>query len=57
MEAIRYPSPDTAIVIGKSATVLAGQSQPVLTSRGYDTWVLTRNDCKWQVDAFYTSPE
>ncbi|MGK8509586.1 hypothetical protein ACRS5S_16560 [Nocardia asiatica] len=44
-------------MIGKSATVLAGQSQPVLTSRGYDTWVLTRNDCKWQVDAFYTSPE
>ncbi|GAA2814345.1 SgcJ/EcaC family oxidoreductase [Nonomuraea dietziae] len=57
VEAIRYPSPDTAIVIGKSATVLAGQSEPVSTSRGHDTWVLSRYDGMWQVHAFHTSPE
>lgn len=57
VESIRYPSSDTAIVIGKSATVLAGESEPVSSSHAHDTWVLSRNDGTWQVDAFHTSPE
>ncbi|MEV0168953.1 uncharacterized protein (TIGR02246 family) [Nonomuraea fuscirosea] len=57
VDSIRYPSSDTAIVIGKSATIAAGQSEPLPTSRGHDTWVLSRNDDKWQVQAFHTSPE
>jgi uncharacterized protein (TIGR02246 family) len=57
VDSIRYPSPDTAIVIGKSATIPAGQTEPVSTSRGHDTWVLSRNGGRWQVHAFHTSPE
>lgn len=57
VESIRYPRPDAAIVIGKSATIPAGQSEPMPASRGHDTWVLARNDGTWQVHAFHTSPE
>jgi uncharacterized protein (TIGR02246 family) len=59
VQSIRYPTPDTAIVVSRGRVRLAGEpatgepaDQPWL-----DTWVLARVGDGWRVAAFHSCPE
>lgn len=57
VQGIRFPAADTAIVISKGAVLLAGHAAPVAESRSVDTWVLSKRDGTWRVEAFHNCPE
>jgi uncharacterized protein (TIGR02246 family) len=48
---------DAAIVIGTSAAVMAGETEPPASRWGMDTWVLARSNGGWLVKAFHTCPK
>jgi uncharacterized protein (TIGR02246 family) len=54
---IRFVGTDVAIVISKGAVVPAGRTVPDAASRALETWVLTRPDGTWRVQAFHNCPE
>jgi uncharacterized protein (TIGR02246 family) len=54
---IRFVTADAAIVTSKGAVLLAGQAEPDAASRALETWVLSRQDGAWQVQAFHNCPE
>lgn len=41
----------------KGAVLLAGQAEPDAASRALETWVLSRQDGAWRVQAFHNCPE
>ncbi|MRH91496.1 SgcJ/EcaC family oxidoreductase [Nocardia sp. SYP-A9097] len=52
---VRFPSPDTAIVVSRSGVLLAGQTEPnrwVLA-----TWVLTRGVTGWAIASYHNCEE
>ncbi len=57
VQGIRFPAADTAIVISKGAVLLAGHAALVAESRSVDTWVLSKGDGTWRVEAFHNCPE
>jgi uncharacterized protein (TIGR02246 family) len=56
VENIRFADPATAIVITDSVTVHPGEPEPPAQQRERATWVLTRHDGKWLIDAYASSP-
>ncbi|MFI1917875.1 SgcJ/EcaC family oxidoreductase [Nocardia sp. NPDC020380] len=44
---IRFPNPDTAIVVSRSAVVMAGESDVPEDRWGVATWVMIRRDGRW----------
>jgi len=54
---IRFVTGDVAIVTSKGAVLLAGQAEPEAASRALETWVLSRQDGTWRVQAFHNGPE
>ena len=54
---IRFVAADAAIVTSKGAVLLVGQAEPDAASRALETWVLSRQDGTWRVQAFHNCPE
>ncbi len=54
---IRFVTEDVAIVTSKGAVLLAGQAEPDAASRALETWVLSRQDSAWRVQAFHNCPD
>jgi len=57
VQSIRFPSREVAIVISRSGIQLAGQTEVAAETRSVDTWVLSRLDRSWQVEAFHSTPQ
>ena len=57
VQSIRFPGADTAIVISKGGIVYAGQTGTAAETRSVETWVLSRQDGTWRIEAFHNSPE
>ena len=56
VENIRFTDPATAIVITDSFTVHPGEPEPPARQRERATWILTRHDGTWLIDAYASSP-
>jgi uncharacterized protein (TIGR02246 family) len=54
---VRLIDPDAAIVIGRGAVVMPGQTEPAPGSATLNTWVLSRRTGGWRVEAFHGCPE
>ncbi len=54
---IRFVAADVAVVTSKGAVLFAGQAEPDAASRALETWVLSRQDGTWRVQAFHNCPE
>jgi uncharacterized protein (TIGR02246 family) len=50
---VRFLSDDVAIVTSQSAIVFPGQSEPAEQTRAFDTWVLSKRNGSWRVEAFH----
>ena len=57
VQSIRFLGDSAALVISKGAVLLAGQTEPAQESRGLDTWVLSKQDGTWLIEAFHNCPE
>lgn len=57
VQSIRFLGVDVAIVISKGAVLMAGQTEPAAEGRALETWVLSRQDGTWRVEAFHNCPE
>jgi len=57
VQSIRFVGAEAAIVISKGAVLLAGQTEPASDSRALETWVLSKADGNWRVEAFHNCPE
>jgi uncharacterized protein (TIGR02246 family) len=57
VQGIRMLGPDAAVVISRGAIVMAGQTEPAVETRSLETWVLSRQDGTWRVEAFHNCPE
>jgi len=56
VHSIRFTDPGTAIVITDSVTVPHGEPEPAAHQRERATWVLSRRDGRWLIDAYHSSP-
>ncbi len=54
---IRFVAADAAVVTSEGTVLLAGQAEPDAASRALETWVLSRQDGAWLVQAFHNCPE
>lgn len=50
---VRAVAPETAVVTGRSAFVLAGEAEPTPDHIALTTWVLARHDGAWQIEAYH----
>ena len=57
VQSIRFVGPDTAIVFSRGVIQFADQPAPAPESRTLDSWVLSRQDDTWRVEAFHNCPE
>jgi uncharacterized protein (TIGR02246 family) len=57
VQTVRFLGDGTAIVISKSATTLAGETEPAAGWREWATWVLTRHEGRWLIEAYHGCPE
>jgi uncharacterized protein (TIGR02246 family) len=57
VQSIRFPAADMAIVISKGGIQFAGQASPAPETRSVDTWLLSRQDRSWRVEAYHSCPE
>jgi uncharacterized protein (TIGR02246 family) len=57
VQSIRFPAAEMAIVISKGGIQFAGQASPAPETRSVDTWLLSRPDGSWRVEAFHNCPE
>jgi uncharacterized protein (TIGR02246 family) len=57
VQTIRLVGADVAIVISKGAMLLAGQTEPDAENRALATWVLSKQDGTWRVQAFHNCPQ
>jgi uncharacterized protein (TIGR02246 family) len=53
---IRLVGRDTAIVVSKTAVLMAGEQEVPADRQRIGTWVLTRQDGRWLVAAFANAP-
>jgi uncharacterized protein (TIGR02246 family) len=56
VQAIRFPGDRTAVVISNSGTVLAGEPGAPADRSERVTWLLSRRDGRWLVEAYHSSP-
>ncbi|MEV1177463.1 SgcJ/EcaC family oxidoreductase [Nonomuraea sp. NPDC049784] len=57
VQSIRFVDADVAIVISKGAVLLADQTEPDAANHALETWVLSRQDSLWRVQAFHNCPQ
>jgi uncharacterized protein (TIGR02246 family) len=57
VQSIRFLGTGTAIVISTGAVLMAGQTEPAAETRSLETWVLSRHNGNWRVEAFHNCPE
>ena len=57
VQAVRFTDPGTAIVITDSITALPGDPEPPVQQHERATWVLSRYDGRWLIDAYHSSPK
>jgi uncharacterized protein (TIGR02246 family) len=57
VRSIRHPADGTAIVISDSTTVFPGEAGPAAERRERATWVLSRHDGRWLIDAYHGGPD
>ena len=57
LQAIRFPGDRTAVVISNSATVLAGEPEDPAERWERVTWLLSRRDGRWLIEAYHSSPQ
>ncbi|MGV9664430.1 SgcJ/EcaC family oxidoreductase [Nocardia niigatensis] len=50
---VRFPVPGTAIVVSRSAVVLAGRSEPPADGWIVATWTLIHRDGRWLVTSYH----
>ena len=48
---VRFLSADTAVVVTESATIFPGETEPSPDRQHLVTWILTRHDGRWLVEA------
>ncbi|MEC3918925.1 SgcJ/EcaC family oxidoreductase [Nocardia sp. CDC160] len=53
---VRFPIPDTAIVVSRDAILMAGESEPPQDRWVRSTWTMIRRDGRWLLTAFHTCP-
>jgi uncharacterized protein (TIGR02246 family) len=56
LQAIRFLSDRTAVVISSSATVFAGEPEAPAERWERVTWLLSRRDGRWLIEAYHSSP-
>jgi uncharacterized protein (TIGR02246 family) len=56
VQSMRFLTPDTAIVVTRSATLFPGKDEAPAERRDLATWVLTRRDFQWFVEAYHSCP-
>jgi uncharacterized protein (TIGR02246 family) len=54
---IRFVAADVAVVTSEGGVLFAGQAEPDAASRALETWVLSRQDGAWRVQAFHNCPQ
>lgn len=57
VQSIRFPVAEMAIVISRGGIQFAGQASLAPETRSVDTWLLSRQDGSWRVEAFHNCPE
>ena len=57
VQAVRRTDPGTAIVITDSITALPGEPEPPVQQHERATWVLSRHDGRWLINAYHSSPK
>jgi uncharacterized protein (TIGR02246 family) len=57
VQSIRFLGTGTAIAISKGAVLMAGQTEPAAETGSLETWVLSRHNGSWRVEAFHNCPE
>ena len=55
-QSVRFLSGDTAIVVTESATIFPGEAEAPPDRQHLVTWVLTRHDGQWLVEANHICP-
>jgi uncharacterized protein (TIGR02246 family) len=55
-QSLRFVSGDTAVVVTESATVFPGESEVPPDRQHLVTWILTRHDGQWLVEANHICP-
>jgi uncharacterized protein (TIGR02246 family) len=56
VQSVRFLADDAAIVITRSATAFPGETEPPAERRDLATWVLSRHDGRWLVEAYHSCP-
>lgn len=56
VQKVRFLNEDTAIVITRSATQFPGETEPAADQWSMATWVLTRHDGTWLIEAYHDCP-
>ena len=57
VQSVRFTDPGTAVVITDSITALPGNPEPPVQQHERATWVLSRHDGRWLIDAYHSSPK
>ena len=57
VQIVRFTDPGTAVVITDSITALPGNPEPPVQQHERATWVLSRHDGRWLIDAYHSSPK
>ncbi|WP_433337567.1 SgcJ/EcaC family oxidoreductase [Spirillospora sp. CA-294931] len=50
---VRFVGTDAALVFSKGAVVPSGEAEPDPASQTLETWVLSRRDGAWRIEAFH----
>jgi uncharacterized protein (TIGR02246 family) len=53
-QSVRFLGADTAIVVTRSATLFPGEADAPAERQDLATWVLTRQDFQWLVEAYHS---
>jgi uncharacterized protein (TIGR02246 family) len=56
VQSVRFIGADAAIVISQGIIVPAGQTEPDAATDSLETWVLSKQDGTWRVEAFHNCP-
>ena len=54
VQSVRFPAPDAAIVVTRSATLFPGEEEAPAERRDLATWVLTRRDSQWSIESYHS---
>ena len=56
VQSVRFLAPDAAVVVTRSATLFPGEDEAPAERRDLGTWVLTRRDFQWYIEAYHSCP-